>query len=167
MCVGFSWHAFLRASPVWSCEPTAQEIYACAKRLDEWPGDDYDGTSVRGGAKALTEIHPRLSEFRWANSIEDMLDWLGFYGTIVVGTEWTQGMMAPASDGVLKVTGPSVGGHAYLISGYSERRKALRVANSWGRSWGDAGRAWLLFEDAEKLIFRDHGEACVALEKKE
>jgi C1A family cysteine protease len=30
--------------------------------------------------------------------------------------------------------------------GYDEARKALRIQNSWGRSWGDGGRGWFSYD---------------------
>jgi C1A family cysteine protease len=46
----------------------------------------------------------------------------------------------------------SVGGHAVLAVGYDDSRRigdhvgALRIRNSWGTSWGEAGYGWLPYE---------------------
>ncbi|MFO0560951.1 MAG: C1 family peptidase [Polyangiales bacterium] len=34
------------------------------------------------------------------------------------------------------------GGHAMLITGYSDEKSAYRVLNSWGNDWGDGGYLW-------------------------
>jgi C1A family cysteine protease len=39
------------------------------------------------------------------------------------------------------------------------------MQNSWGKGWGQKGRAWITFNDLEALI-EDYGEACVATEIK-
>ncbi len=41
---------------------------------------------------------------------------------------------------------PVAGRHCLLAVGYDERKKALRVRNSWGKGWGDKGYAWLPYD---------------------
>jgi hypothetical protein len=35
--------------------------------------------------------------------------------------------------------------HAMVVIGYDDRRRAFYVINSWGRSWGDGGYAWISY----------------------
>ncbi len=35
------------------------------------------------------------------------------------------------------------GGHAMVITGYDDNRRAFRVLNSWGPQWGENGFAWI------------------------
>ena len=44
-------------------------------------------------------------------------------------------------------TGPA--GHAILVVGYNDEQYggAFEVVNTWGSSWGDGGRTWLLYKD--------------------
>src|SRR5215203_5959800 len=52
-CVGFGWTGFLNAKPV-KHEYGNQmgfDVYRRAQEIDERPGEDYLGTSVRAGAK--------------------------------------------------------------------------------------------------------------------
>jgi len=35
------------------------------------------------------------------------------------------------------------GGHAVIAVGYSNRRKAFKIQNSWGTKWGDKGFFWM------------------------
>ena len=37
----------------------------------------------------------------------------------------------------------ALGGHAVMAVGYDDRRKAVLVRNSWGRSWGIGGHFWM------------------------
>jgi Papain family cysteine protease/Domain of unknown function (DUF4384) len=34
-----------------------------------------------------------------------------------------------------------------VIVGYDDEKQAVRVMNSWGRGWGDQGRAWISYKD--------------------
>ncbi|HUX59814.1 MAG TPA: C1 family peptidase, partial [Ignavibacteriaceae bacterium] len=40
----------------------------------------------------------------------------------------------------------SAGGHAMLIIGYDDNKKAFKVANSWGLSWGKKGYGWIGYD---------------------
>ena len=35
------------------------------------------------------------------------------------------------------------GGHAMVITGYDDKRRAFKVFNSWGQDWGDNGFGWV------------------------
>ncbi len=43
----------------------------------------------------------------------------------------------------------NIGGHAVLCIGYDAKRKAFKVRNSYGQSWGDKGHFWLPFDFAD------------------
>jgi len=163
-CVGYSWRQFLTSEPTITTDGmTAPEIYHEAQVNDEWPGEDYDGSSVRGGAKALS-IAGCLKSYVWAGSAADVRDFLISTGTVVMGTDWLSNMMTPSSAGVLDVSGQVEGGHAYLLCGYSVETKRFQMINSWGTSWGLSGIAWINFRDLDKLL-RRQGEACAAVEQ--
>jgi hypothetical protein len=70
-------------------------LYHEAKKVDEFPGEDYEGTSVRAGLDVLRKVGhsevkdgktlaPSLAEGiaanRWARSIDDVLSALGYDG---------------------------------------------------------------------------------------
>jgi hypothetical protein len=40
-------------------------------------------------------------------------------------------------------------GHAMVIVGYDDQRRAYRVLNSWGADWGDHGYIWWDYDDLE------------------
>jgi hypothetical protein len=135
------------------------EIYRRARQLDQWPGENYSGTSVLAGAKAMVE-KGWLREYRWAFGLQDVLVTISQYGPVVFGLNWYEGMREPDDKGFVHVQGGSVGGHAVLGLGVSMRRGAVRLHNSWGRSWGQDGRAWISFGDLERLLY-EQGEVCV------
>lgn len=164
-CVGYSWAGFLMAEPTKTTDgPTPQQIYDLAQQHDEWEGPPpaYDGSSVRGGAKAL-QLMGRLSAYHWALSVDDIQRYVLTRGTVVMGTAWFMDMFRPDRDGYLHPTGEYAGGHAWLIIGYSWSKRAFLMQNSWGTGWGQNGRAWIKKTDLATL-FAHNGEACAGIE---
>lgn len=172
-CVAFSGFKYLTTGPVMNRHPhqTPAEIYGECLKNDEWEGEDWDGgTSVRALFKVLKNWG-YISEYRWAFDVETVVGHLLTKGPVVVGTNWYHDMFMPHDrTGYMSVTGPVVGGHAWLLIGaYKNKynpdktRGAIRMINSWGKGWGQYGRAWITFGDMNRLIKED-GEACVATE---
>lgn len=164
-CVGHAWAHWLEDGPVTQPEYDANpfSIYTQAQKIDEWPGEDYAGTSVRAGAKVL-QREGLISEYRWAWTLDTIIQALLTTGPVVVGTPWHEGMSNPDADGFVVPTGSVVGGHAYLATGINTSREIIRFKNSWGRGWGKRGHFYMRLEHAEKLISHRWSEACLALE---
>ncbi len=172
-CVGFSGFRWLTSYPI-SNSPSFSpfDLYHAAQKQDEWPGENYDGSSVRGLFKVFKE-KDYVSEYRWAESVDHIVDHLLTTGPVVVGTSWTVGMFMADNHGYIDdIGGQSVGGHAYLLIGANRMREkadgtqgAVRILNSWGTGWAQKGRAWLSFKALAELMAQD-GEACTATELK-
>jgi len=164
-CVGHAWRQWLSSAVMMTkTGPNPFEIYYQAQRNDEWPGEDYDGTSVRAGAKIL-QAAGHISTYVWAFNADTMRRWLlNNHGTVVVGTWWFDKMFTPDRQGYLDPSGTPVGGHAYLVVGFSQTKNAFRIVNSWGKEWGQNGRAWVSYNDMDFLV-QEGGEACTAVEK--
>lgn len=160
-CVGYAWAHWLHASPIRNyLHPSG--IYQFAQTCDEWEGVEYDGTSVRAGAKVLHRLG-LIESYGWGRTVDDLVYMLLERGPAVVGSEWFEGMMQPDELDIIRATGDSVGGHAYLVSGVNTKTQFFRVKNSWGTLWGDGGRAYISFADMERLIALE-GEICLATE---
>jgi hypothetical protein len=163
-CVAYSWEQYLLSSPVKNrMYKTPADLYNEAQMADEWPGEDYDGTSVRAGAKVL-QYAGYLKEYQWAFDVEAAVRYMLTTGPIVLGTDWYETMFYPFEYGkdrqtFIRMGGPIAGGHAYLWKGVNLLRPcfcgelgAARIINSWGAEWGDGGKAWMCLKEVGKLI---------------
>lgn len=168
-CVGFGWAHELAARP-WPIpgitNSEAFGIYYWARQHDEWPGENYDGTSVLAGAKAVTEWLPYVKEYRWAFGLDDVRRTIGYRGPVVLGLNWYEGMFEPQPDGRIQPTGGLMGGHCILAYSVSEHLRIVRLWNSWGPDWWQGG-AWcyLTFDDLDRLL-HEQGEACIPVTRR-
>lgn len=165
-CVGFSWSGELGASPkmVKGIDNAfAINIYNRARQLDEWEGEDYSGSSVLGGAKAVAEAG-YMTEYRWALGLQDVVDTIGHFGPVVLGINWYEGMMTPDDKAYIHVTGDAVGGHAILARGVNFKQRRVTLRNSWGSDWGANGGCHISFDDLDRLL-HEEGEACVPVKR--
>lgn len=164
-CVAFAWEHWLDDGPVLHAQRplyNPHTIYDLAQQHDEWPGENYEGTSVRGGAKAVTLLGS-ISEYRWAFTLNDITQTILQLGPVVVGTNWYNNMFTPNLCGFISPGGGIAGGHAYVLNGVNIVLRKFRMKNSWGRAWGRKGHAWINFSDMDRLLSED-GEACLAME---
>ena len=152
MCVGFATRQFLSSSPVPDISgPGAEEIYAGARRLDEWPGENYEGTSGRGAMKFLQSIG-YIEEYQWTWDIKQAMEFVLLHGTLLLGIKWTKDMFTPDGHGIIHPTGKDAGGHEVLVRGVDRTRGLFQILNSWGADWGTNGRAFILGEDLDKFL---------------
>jgi hypothetical protein len=186
-CVGHGVTGELTAEPVPvkltaanlpSGTPTnAQELafwlYRTAQRDDEWPGENYSGTSVNAGMRVARTLG-LLGGWRWAETYEDFRDALVHVGPVVLAIPWYSGMYA-APGGLLRVSGQQVGWHCLLATGWhpslsvdgSPRTEKFRLLNSWGTSWGSYGSAWIDRADLyDRLIAPNGGEMVLPLDRR-
>jgi hypothetical protein len=142
-------------------EQIARQVYHRARQLDEWPGEDYEGSSVLGATKAGQELG-WWTRYHWAlgpgpeAAANDVIMSLGYRGPVMLGTNWYESMMVPRGDGYLAVAGRVAGGHAWLATAYSKTRDAIWTPNSWGGQ----GQGWIHRSDLVRLLAED-GEACI------
>lgn len=137
----------------------ARKVYKRAQQIDEWPGEDYEGSSVLAAMKAGKEMG-WYSEYRWAFSEVDLALAVGYKGPAVLGINWYEGMCYPDKDGIIRPTGELLGGHAILCNGYNVKKGMYRLHNSWGWDWGINGACFISKEDLAMLL-SEQGEACI------
>jgi hypothetical protein len=166
-CVGYAWAHWICDGPIThrGALPIIQPslIYREAQKVDEWPGERYNGTSVRGGAKYLMSSG-KISSYLWAFDINTLINTVLNVGPVVVGTNWYYNMFFPNKNGLIRLSGHIAGGHAYVINGVNTITKQFRIKNSWGKAWGVSGHAYISFSDMKRLII-ERGEICLAIEK--
>jgi hypothetical protein len=150
-------------------------LYDLARRYDEWPGEDYSGSSARGAMKGWHK-HGACLDNNWTKerAMDAEADWSG---------RWTDARRRPlgayfrvnhrdliamhsaiAEVGILYATatvhtgwdqvGPDgfipweqrrTGGHAFAIVAYDEQ--GFWIQNSWGPDWGRKGFALVGYDD--------------------
>lgn len=169
-CVGYSAAQELASYPVAvkATAALADEIYSTAQDLDEWPGSDYEGTSVLAGAKALAQLG-YIDAYHWAESIDDVAAAVAHAGPVVVGLPWLDSMFDPRPSGLLDVSGSVAGGHAIEVRGILTKPRlagepstigpVFRLAQSWGAGWGAGGDCYMRADGLERLVFGGDGEA--------
>lgn len=185
-CVGFAWSHELSARPVVLRVGSdfARAVYHRARQIDPWPGEDYEGTSVLAGIKAVMETLndrdlPLYGGYRWAFGIQDVVRTIGYKGPVVLGINWHYSMYFPDENHFIAPTEEPIGGHAILANGVKVVEKVsdsvygttdwnnvdldksyVRLHNSWGKDYGDGGDAYITFRNLDALLRAD-GEACV------
>lgn len=180
-CVGFGWINELLASPrrvrLEQPDAFALDVYREARRIDEWPGEDYDGTSVLAGAKVIKSLG-YIAGYRWAFGIDDVVDTLCALardggGPVVIGIPWFESMYETRPGGLVEVDGAMVGGHCITLTGYhphlrigqegwNNRFEVVRWRNSWGGAYGRRGDGYIRVENLAYLLSSEFGaEACV------
>ena len=179
-CTGFSLAAcinFLYNNANQNVHVSARMLYEMAKLSDEWPGEDYDGSSLRGAIRGWKNMGV-CEEGKWKYksrdtsilSIERAKDarnhTVGAYyrlkpdithfhaalnevGIIAVSAHVHKGWNNPA-DGIIKFNKKRDGGHAFAIVGYND--KGFWIQNSWGKNWGKNGLALWSYEDWNENI---------------
>jgi hypothetical protein len=171
-CVAYSWTAWIEDGPVTHAGKgpvvNPPDLYREAQLIDEWPGEGYDGTSVRAGARVLQSLG-LIESYLWAFSAATVVRALLEVGPVVVGVNWYEGFDSPdPRSGQVHVTGGILGGHAFKLDGVNVKAGKtglVRAKNSWGREWGQRGFFWLEIADLERLI-HESGEACLAVERR-
>ncbi len=149
-------------------------LYEMAKLHDEWPGEQYAGSSCRGAIKgwynmgvcadgkwpyeqnrpgSLTVLRAKDARentvgayYRVQPRISDFHAAINEAGAIFCSARTHSGWMRPDSrTGTIPFVRQEEGGHAFAIVGYTS--KGFWVQNSWGRRWGKAGLGLWQYED--------------------
>jgi len=185
-CVGFAVTHEVAAEPVAVrnvSNDIARAVYQRAQQLDQWPGEDYSGTSVNAGMKAGVE-RGWYGEYRWAFGEDDLALTVSYVGPVVIGVPWHEGMEKPDARGFVRPTGRVEGGHAICVKGYvvvqplrgawrrfwvsltgQAREDYYVLHNSWGADWGKGGDCYLRRSDMAALLRQD-GEAAIPVVRK-
>jgi hypothetical protein len=122
-------------------EADAVEIYSHATDLDNAPGSyppDDTGSSGLAACKAAKALG-YISGYRHAFSLTAALQAL-MSGPVITGVSWFEGFDTPNKKGLVEISGSVRGGHEFEVLGYDPATDLVTAENSWGSSWGLAGR---------------------------
>lgn len=160
-CVGFGWAGWGDAEPIVDeyANVDGHAIYYECKVIEGNPKGE-DGAYVRDGAIAMKNRN-RLTTYAFADSLETALEHLRSKGPLVVGTDWTDDMFWPDSDGRTHPTGEVAGGHCYVLYGVLGNK--LWFKNSWGDSFGVDGSFYMTTDDF-KVLLQSWGEVVASVE---
>lgn len=165
-CVGQTFRGLLNTLPTTKTLSTgvraaydANAIYRGAQDHDQWPGPPpaYDGTSALGAGEYLRSVG-LITGYHWCFSLDDALDVLSQHGAVGIGVNWRSDMWNTDASGFVHPTGAVVGGHEVELHGIDVPGKYVIGTNSWGTSWGLAGRFKLTWDDLGTLL-ADGGDA--------
>ena len=184
-CVGYAWSHELSARPVvYKVGPDfAQAVYYRARQIDPWPGEDYEGTSVLAGIKAVMETLnerglPLYGGYEWAFGLRETVLTIAYTGPVIFGVNWYYSMYRPDANGFIRPGGSLAGGHAIMGKAVKVVRKDgttgypvvwenvdldksyVTLHNSWGTGYGLGGDARITFRDLDTLL-KEQGEVCV------
>ena len=159
---------------------SARMLYEMARKHDEWPGEEYAGSSCRGAIKGFSNMGvcrdsywPYIdgkpgnlsvkaakdarsntigAYYRLNHRISDFHAAINEAGAIFCSANVHQGWGSSAiKQGMIPLRDKRTGGHAFALVGYNS--KGFWVQNSWGKSWGQGGTALWTYEDwYENLI---------------
>jgi len=142
----------------------AVQVFDRCAEIDEFEGvSRQNGTSVRAGMLVGRE-RGWWGAFRWAFNLTELRAALED-GPVVIGVDWREDMYDTRHNGDVVVSGPVVGGHCLLITGYSPnyagRGPRFRWRNSWSPSYGLNGNGYITPANLDRILFRAGGEAAV------
>ena len=149
--------------------------YEMAKRYDEWPGEEYSGSSARGAMKGWHK-HGICAEHKWPyqagvvdrefteeRAVDALRRPLGAYyrvnhkdlvamhsalvevGILYATAKVHEGWYQLDNEHWIEPSDRMLGGHAFALVAYNEY--GFWIQNSWGAEWGDGGLALLTYDD--------------------
>lgn len=155
---------------------SARSIYIGAKERDEWPGTNYEGSSLAGGVKALqqagaalesdwpyaTKVAPasrtlprhKIRSFQRLKTTRDIIDSLKSGSVVAVSFTITDEFRTAGADGkvILRPDSPIVGGHSVAVVGWNEKAGEFKFANMWGVGWGASGFGYIRETDLARIL---------------
>ena len=161
-CVACAADLLLRSAPKIQKSIGWKKIFEESKLVDNLDDNKSDGTTIRGAMKVL-QSHGYLSNYYWAQDLEDVVKYLVEIGPVLAGTKWYSGMTEIDKFGFVSTRGIVEDNHCYLIYGVNVPEGYFLAANSWGLFYGIGGCFKIRFEDFNYLL-KNGGSVCAPKE---
>jgi hypothetical protein len=165
-CVAYTGKGLLNTAPLSAAAAyytrshySVANFYDGAQANDQWPGNNYDGTSGLGLAKYLL-ARGLIKSYHWNFSLEDTLLTLANVGPVGIGVKWRSHMWDTDSKGFLDISGDEEGGHETELLGLCVKEEYVWGCNSWSTGWGLAGQFKVHFDDLGNWL-ADDGDSLV------
>ena len=71
---------------------------------------------------------------------------------VAIGANVDQAFLKLPAGQVWSSIGTPIGGHAMLVVGYDDARRAFRLMNSWGPQWADGGFCWIGYDHFRAVV---------------
>lgn len=142
-------------------ETYAVGVYSAATAIDPWEGTyppEDTGSNGLSVAKVLLS-RKLINGYKHATSLDAVITALAEQ-PVITGTSWNYDMYRPDADGRIHITGPTQGGHEYVLDQLDMENERIWMQNSWGPGWGLEGRGYFTFADYEALL-KDYGDATI------
>ncbi|CAN7433502.1 MULTISPECIES: C1 family peptidase [unclassified Variovorax] len=150
-------------------------IYVLSKKYDEWPGENYEGSSLLGAVKAAKEEGVylekdwpydqktvpvgkkpafKLKSYAQAKSITAILNALREKKVVALTVQVTEDFDHVSKEGRVTIKLPlrDLGRKTITIVGYDAKTAEFKFANDWGTGWGSGGFGWIKDTDLARIL---------------
>ncbi len=137
-------------------QPLAVKFYSEAESIDgDGPYPPQDNGSTGGSACQAAKNDGYISGYTWATSAAATADALQ-HGPVGFGIYWYSSFDTPPASGVVTITKTAKirGGHEIVCREYDAAAGVFWCDNSWGTSWGKAGRFGMSGTTLDTLLSR-------------
>ena len=108
------------------------------------------GSSGLAACKAAQQLG-LITSYAHAFGVDHLAAALQF-GPAMLGINWYEGMFYPDANAVVHPTGQIAGGHEFLCVGVNMAHRYFTCLNSWGPTWGNAGKFRITWDDMNTLL---------------
>lgn len=162
-CVGFTGADWENALPVDDHRPNQRghDLYYLCKDVEGEHGQE-NGAYVRSLMKVLVGAG-QLKTYAACETMDDVVGFVTTQGPLCWGMGWTDSMFYPNSEGIVRPSGPDVGGHAIIEVAYHVDEDLHEFMNHWGPEWGVNGHFFMRGVDVANRLTAD-GECWAGVE---
>jgi Papain family cysteine protease len=110
-----------------------------------------NNTHLNQAANNKIADYARLDKSEY-NDTQELKSWLYAGFPLWFAAPVDEGFQDLTTEVWKKPIGKADGSHAMTIIGWDDAKKAFKIANSWGKTWGDNGYGWVDYNYLTKLL---------------